>query len=73
LAEARLAFETALRLGTRFSRAHQQLGFALALLGQLADAERALEKALEVDPADTETRDALVELREIIKSRQRSN
>jgi hypothetical protein len=72
-AEARREFETALRLDARFPKAHQQLGFALASLGQIADAERSFEKALELDPADPVARDALAELRQTIKSRQRAN
>jgi len=42
-------------------------------LGQLVRAERSFEKALELEPADTVARDGLAELRQIIKSRQRSN
>ncbi|HYV27997.1 MAG TPA: tetratricopeptide repeat protein, partial [Candidatus Eisenbacteria bacterium] len=72
-AEARQEFETALRLDARFPGAHQQLGFAFAALGQLVRAERSFEKALELEPADTVARDGLAELRQIIKSRQRSN
>jgi hypothetical protein len=72
-AEARREFETALRLDARFPKAHQQLGFALASLGQIADAERSFEKALELDPADPVARDALAELQQTIKSRQRAN
>lgn len=73
LAEARQELETALRLDARFPRGHQQLAFALAALGQVAEAERAFEKALELDPTDTESKDGLAELRQIIKSRKRSN
>jgi tetratricopeptide (TPR) repeat protein len=71
-AESRQAFEIALRLDARFPRAHQQLGFALAALGQLAGAERSFVKALELEPADTVARDGLAQLRQIIKSQQRS-
>ena len=71
-AKARQQFEMALRLDAHFPKAHQQLGLALADLGLGADAQQNLEKALQVDPTDQLARDALTELRQILRSSQSS-
>jgi Flp pilus assembly protein TadD len=58
------------RLDPNYAKAHQQLGFAFATLGQLADAERSLKKALELDPTDKITKEGLEELQQRIRQSQ---
>jgi tetratricopeptide (TPR) repeat protein len=62
-AGARALAETAVRAAPRDARALEALGAALAAAGQTKDAKRALERALELDPALETAKAVLKKLR----------
>ncbi len=57
--------EIAVRLRPDDPGAHDVLGRALAVLGRVVDAERAFERALDVDPSHAEAREHLEAIRRL--------
>ncbi len=63
LAEARLAFETTLKINPRHARARGNLGLVLAEQGDLPAAADQFEQALQLNPNDEIARDMLGQIR----------
>jgi hypothetical protein len=71
LEESRAELETALRLNPNNAQAYGHLGFIFADQNDADNAERCFRRCLELDPTDSQIQEALRELQQVLRNRQR--